>query len=199
MSHGCFDNFSEDKMCNIGLVFVLLPTEYDLLNPMIMKRQNINLALIAFLTFFIIGCLGERSLKDNDTDSTETLTEGDVATTIPDEAMCFLRTDGTKHQDSTYVYIRLKGDSVSGIHHWVPDLKDARRGVITGIKKGDTIDVVWNYTQEGMTDTLHTVFLLEDGLLKQQAYAVQEDGRQVLDPNAPFDIIYNPTDCPKFE
>ncbi|MFB5946864.1 hypothetical protein [Albibacterium profundi] len=164
-----------------------------------MKRKNINFILIGFLAFFIIGCLGERSLKDEDSaDSTDMTTEN-VSATIPDEAMCFLRTDGTKHQDSTYVYIRLKGDSVSGIHHWVPDLKDARRGVITGTKRGDTIDVVWNYTQEGISDTLHTVFLMEDGLLKQQAYAVREDGRQVLDPNAPFDIIYNPTDCPKFE
>lgn len=163
-----------------------------------MNRQNISIILFAFLAFFIIGCLGERSLKNED-NADLTTTENDISSTIPDEAMCFLRTDGTKNQDSTYVYIRLKGDSVSGIHHWVPDMKDARRGVITGVKKGDTIDVVWNYMQEGISDTLHTVFLLEDGLLKQQPYAVQEDGRQVWDQNAPFEIIYNPTDCPKFE
>ena len=149
----------------------------------IMRNQIIGGALIAFLLLFIGGCLGERSLKEESVD----------------EAMCFLRLDGTENQDSTYVFIRLNGDSVSGVHHWVPDLKDARRGVITGTKNGDTIDVVWNYTQEGISDTMRTVFLLEDGMLKQQPYAVTADGRQFLDENAEFEITYKPTACPKFE
>lgn len=158
-----------------------------------MKNQHINILLAAFLFFFLAACLGERSLK-NETENNE-----DSISTIPDEAMCFLRIDGTKDQDSTYVYIRLKGDSVSGIHHWVPNFKDARRGVITGTKRGDTIDVVWNFMQEGVSDTLHTVFLLENGYLKQQPYAVLENGRQVWDRNAAFEITYKPTDCPKYE
>jgi len=166
-----------------------------------MKKQVVNSTLIIFLLFFLVACLGERSLKESEdgSNTTTNTNETDSLSTIPDEAMCFLRLDGTKDQDSTYVYIRLKGDSVSGIHHWVPDLKDARRGVITGTKRGDTIDVVWNFMQEGVSDTLHTVFLLEDGYLKQQPYAVTKEGRQVMDRNASFDITYKPTNCPKFE
>ena len=149
----------------------------------IMRNQIIGSALAAFLLLFIGGCLGERSLKEDPVD----------------DAMCFLRLEGTDNQDSTYVFIRLNGDSVSGVHHWVPDLKDARRGVITGTKTGDTIDVVWNYTQEGISDTMRTVFLLADGELKQQPFAVTPEGRQVLDENADFEITYKPTPCPKFE
>jgi len=148
-----------------------------------MRNQIIGNVAIAFLLLFLSACLGERSLKEDPVD----------------DAMCFLRLDGTDNQDSTYVYIRLNGDSVSGVHHWVPDMKDARRGVITGIKTGDTIDVVWNYTQEGISDTMRTVFLLEEGQLKQQPYAVTTDGRQVIDENAAFEITYKPTACPKFE
>lgn len=148
-----------------------------------MRNQIIGNVAIAFLLLFLSACLGERSLKEDPVD----------------DAMCFLRLDGTDNQDSTYVYIRLNGDSVSGVHHWVPDMKDARRGVITGIKTGDTIDVIWNYTQEGISDTMRTVFLLEEGQLKQQPYAVTTDGRQVIDKNAAFEITYKPTACPKFE
>lgn|SRR5690606_19204518 len=150
----------------------------------VMKNQTIGSGLLALLVLILSACLGERSLKEEDR---------------VDEAMCFLRLDGTDNQDSTYVYIRLDGDSVSGVHHWVSDMKDARRGVITGTKNGDTIDVVWNYTQEGISDTMRTVFLLAEGQLRQQPYAVTADGRQVLDENADFEIVYKPTPCPKFE
>jgi len=164
-----------------------------------MEKSIISIILGVFILLFMGACLGERTLKDNDSTDQSTTADVDSMSTVPDDAMCFLKLDGTKHQDSTYVYIRLKGDSVSGIHHWVPDMKDARRGVITGTKRGDTIDVVWNFMQEGISDTLHTVFLLENGYLKQQPYAVTKDGRQVWDRNAPFQITYKPTTCPKFE
>ena len=146
------------------------------------------------------SCLGERSLESaSENDDSTTVAANKNPETVPDEAWCFLRLDGEKHQDSTYVFIRLKGDSVSGVHHWVPDLKDARRGSITGEKRGDTIDVVWSYMQEGLSDTSHVVFVMEDGYLKQQPLLVQPDGRQVRDSKAPFEITYKPVDCPKYE
>src|SRR5690606_6177967 len=136
----------------------------------------IIVSVVGLLLLYLSSCLGERSINEKDDTERNSTELNDSTYTIPDEAMCFLRLDGTKNEDSTYVFIRLKGDSVSGIHHWVPNLKDARRGVITGVKRGDTIDVIWNYMQEGISDTMHTVFLLQDGYLKQQAYAVSKDG-----------------------
>jgi len=164
-----------------------------------MNKQINIISTIVFLLVYLSSCLGERSINEKDGEKDSTELKKDSTYTTPDEAMCFLRLDGTKNQDSTYVFIRLKGDSVSGVHHWVPNLKDARRGVITGTKRGDTIDVVWNYMQEGVSDTLHTLFLLQDGYLKQQAYAVTEEGKQVWDKDAPFDITYKPAPCPKYD
>jgi len=165
--------------------------------------KNLIVKVIAPLLIgatLISSCMGERSLKKESasSDSGNLLNEKSLQTT-PDEAWCFLRLDGEKHQDSTYVFIRLKDDSVSGVHHWVPDMKDARRGSITGEKRGDTIDVVWNYMQEGISDTSHVVFVMEDGYLKQQPFIVRPDGRQVRDTKAAFDITYKPVDCPKYE
>lgn len=169
-------------------------------------KQNMKNPLAKLFAPILLGaillsaCLGERSLK-NDSEGDDTLKVADEGNleTIPDEAWCFLRLDGEKHQDSTYVFIRLKGDSVSGVHHWVPNLKDARRGTIIGEKRGDTINVVWNYMQEGISDTSHIAFIMEDGSLKQQPYLVRPDGRQVRDATAAFEITYKPVDCPKFE
>ncbi len=162
-------------------------------------------SFISFIAPLILGatllssCLGERSLKDSGKETAPDISNEESLETIPDQAWCFLRLDGEKHQDSTYVFIRLKGDSVSGVHHWVPNLKDARRGSITGEKRGDTIRAVWSYMQEGISDTSHVVFVMNDGYLKQQPYMVRPDGRQVRDAGAPFDITYKPVNCPKFE
>jgi hypothetical protein len=114
------------------------------------------------------------------------------------KTLCFLKLDGTQNQDSTYIYIHLKGDSISGLYNWIPEMKDARRGIINGIKREDTLNVVWSYMQEGMTNTIHTQFLLDSNNLKQQPFLTLEDGQQVRDRNAQFDIVYNSTGCPVF-
>lgn len=160
-----------------------------------MKIQLKYLFQIGILSFLLTSCLGEQSSNNNEQENEGSLNQ-DAPATVLDQQLCFLSLDGTRQQDSTYVYIRLKGDSVNGIYHWVPEFKDARRGTIAGIKRKDTIDVVWNYMQEGVIDTLHTVFILQNGNLKQQPYAITSEGKQVLDRNAAFDITYKAIPCP---
>jgi len=138
------------------------------------------------------SCLGESTNHGNQA------TLNDKNSISSNKTMCFLRLEGTHDQDSTYVYMHLKGDSINGLYNWIPDMKDARRGIINGIKQGDTINVVWSFMQEGIVDTIYTQFLLEDSKLKQQPYLTREDGRQVRDKNAPFEIVYNSTGCPTF-
>lgn len=116
----------------------------------------------------------------------------------PDKSLCFLKLDGTKGQDSTYVYMHLKGDSITGIYNSIPEMKDARKGIIKGVKLGDTLNVVWSFMQEGIIDTIHTQFILEGDKLKQQPFLTLKDGKQVRDRDAAFEIAYNSVSCPVF-
>lgn len=160
-----------------------------------MKNKTL---LIAFILPFLGACLGQPT-KNDESDLVISSNQDSISSSLtPNETMCFLKLDGMQKQDSTYVYVRLEGDSISGLYNWIPDMKDARRGIINGIKRGDTLNVVWSYMQEGIVDTIHTQFLLENNQLKQQPYLTQEDGRQVRDRNASFDVVYNSTGCPVF-
>lgn len=159
-----------------------------------MKNKTL---LILFILPFLGACLSESTTND-EKDMTLATSQDSTSTSTPTETMCFLKLDGTQMQDSTYVYIRLKGDSISGLYNWIPDMKDARRGIINGIKRGDTLNVVWSYMQEGIIDTIHTQFLLDGNNLKQQPFLTREDGRQARDRNASFDIVYNSIGCPTF-
>ncbi|QNL48545.1 hypothetical protein H8S90_17365 [Olivibacter sp. SDN3] len=114
-----------------------------------------------------------------------------------DQQYCFLNLSGNrKTQDSSYVSLTINGEKVSGNHHWSPFEKDGRAGTINGLKRGDTLDVVWSFMQEGMQDTLRTVFLLKGDILKQKPYSVdQQVGRQVTDNQSDFSIIYKKVSC----
>lgn len=148
---------------------------------------------------FLGACVGEPTRTNGENDISVTESQDSIPSPSPhNKTMCFLKLDGTQNQDSTYVYIQLKGDSISGLYNWIPDMKDARRGIINGIKQGDTINVVWSYMQEGTVDTIHTQFVLENNKLKQQPYLTREDGRQVRNKSAPFEVVYNSTACPVF-
>lgn len=112
------------------------------------------------------------------------------------EKFCFTQEKSTQSKDSSFVYLSILGNKVSGEFSWIPFEKDSRRGSLNGIKKGDTIDVVWTFTQEGMEDTLRTVFLLEKDKLKQKPYVVnQQNGRQFTDDQSDFSLSYQKVNC----
>lgn len=152
---------------------------------------------IVFIVPFLGACLSDAT-KHEGNDIAIASNQDSIISNSSSNEMCFLKLDGTQKQDSTYVYVRLEGDSISGVYNWIPEMKDARRGIINGVKRGDTLNVVWSYMQEGVIDTIHTQFLLEENNLKQQPYLTREDGRQVRNRNASFDIVYNSTGCPVF-
>lgn len=133
----------------------------------------------------------DSSFVDNDSGATLSVDHS------ADQHYCFLNlSGGGKTKDSSYVSLTINGEKVSGNHHWLPFEKDRRAGTIDGLKKGDTIDVVWRFVQEGMQDTLRTVFLMKDGTLKQKPFSVdQKAGRQVTDHGSDFSIIYKKVNC----
>lgn len=109
-------------------------------------------------------------------------------------AMCFERGEGKNNIDSTYVQLLVKGNKVTGEMNWLPFEKDARKGLLTGTQKGDTIRAVWTFKQEGMTDSIQVAFKLDGNNLTQKPFkADAKTGRQFTDDAAGYTIKYRPS------
>ncbi|MGK6351275.1 hypothetical protein [Parapedobacter sp. DT-150] len=109
---------------------------------------------------------------------------------------CFLRTEGTQQQDSSYIQLVMRNKTVSGVYNVIPQEKDARRGTLLGKSDDGVFDLVWTFTQEGTQDTLRVVFALRDGKLLQKPLTVDAlTGRQVTRDTSRFSVVYEPIDC----
>jgi hypothetical protein len=157
-------------------------------------------------TYFSICCLAALFSCQNRTQS-EHSTTGDKSTagdstggnptrSDQEQKYCFLRTEGTQQQDSSYVQLAIRKETVTGVFNVIPFEKDARRGTLLGKMEGDTLDLVWSFTQEGMPDTLRVVFALQGGRLTQKPLSVDTaTGRQVTRDTSRFSVLYEPVDC----
>ncbi len=135
---------------------------------------------------------GEKDKKDGDT-----VINGDtLATPIAGEAtsLCFVRTDGTRNQDTTSVELVVKDDKVSGQMYWHPFEKDSRKGALNGTIKGDTVNAVWTFMQEGMQDTMAVQFLVKGNSLMQKPLVVNtKTGREQTNNNSGYTVAYKPS------
>lgn len=121
-----------------------------------------------------------------------------TAPTEGEQKHCFIPTADDQQQDSAYVQLVIRGETVSGTYNHLPYEKDARRGTVLGIIDNDTLDLVWTYKQEGIRDTMRVVFLLKGEKLLRRALAVDSlTGRQFTLDTGDFSEIYEPTDCLK--
>jgi len=164
-------------------------------------RANMNklsrILIISMGAFMYYGChqLPKGKKHANWADSTFQSNSTAVDTSESLSEHCFIYT--TK-ADSSFVNFTMVNGRVTGKYSWIPFEKDSRTGTITGLKRGDTLDVVWDFMQEGMRDTLHTMFLLQGNTLKQRPFRVnQQTGRQQTDQHATFSILYKPVACSK--
>jgi len=127
----------------------------------------------------------------------DTVVNGDtVAKPIEVEAtsMCFLRTEGTGNKDTTSIELVIKDNKVSGQMYWHPFEKDSRKGALNGTLKGDTVDAVWTFMQEGMQDTLGLQFLIKgDNLMQKPLKLNTQTGRQQTDNAAGFTLLHHPS------
>jgi len=106
-------------------------------------------------------------------------------------SLCFLRTEGKDNQDSTCVELIIKGDKVSGQMSWMPDQKDCRKGILEGTIKGDTINAVWSFMQEGTKDTLNLKFKLNNNKLLQKPLKLNvTSGRDQTDESVGYTLNY---------
>ncbi|WP_157740683.1 hypothetical protein [Mucilaginibacter xinganensis] len=106
-------------------------------------------------------------------------------------SFCFLRTEGKKNTDSTVIELVLKDQKVYGQMNWMPYQKDSRRGALEGTAKGDTINAVWSFMQEGMQDTLNVKFVLKNNALFQKPLKMNvKTGRDQTDESAGYTVTY---------
>jgi hypothetical protein len=112
---------------------------------------------------------------------------------------CFLRTEGTSNQDTTAVHLIVNAGKVTGEMQWLPKEKDARKGTLEGTMKGNDIEAVWTFMQEGTKDTMAVAFQLSSQQLGQKPFKVAKDGRQVTDGAAGYTIIYKLDNCSAFK
>jgi hypothetical protein len=75
--------------------------------------------------------------------------------------------------------------------NWIPDQKDSRKGTLEGTVKGDNIDAVWSFMQEGMKDTLSLKFKLNNNELSQKPLKLNvTSGRDQTDESAGYTLNY---------
>lgn len=164
-----------------------------------MIRNLTTNIVVAAACIFLSACNGTPQTKKhaNWPDSTFVIDTTAIDSSSTPMKSCFVHLDGSgTKKDSSLVNLSIVGNKVTGKYSWIPFEKDSRTGSIAGIKKGDTIDVVWSFMQEGVKDTLRTVFLLQGNHLKQRPYLVnKKNGRQVTDNRSAFTINYQKKNC----
>jgi len=156
----------------------------------IMKYLNIICA-ISLLMAACSSNSNKTETKDADKADSAKVETAIVAT---DTSHCFLLTEGTSHQDSTTIELAIKNGKVTGQMNWLPYQKDARKGKLTGTAKGDTINAVWSFMQEGMTDSIGLKLLVSvNQLLQKPLKFDQKTGREHTDEKAGYTVVYKET------
>ncbi len=159
--------------------------------------------------FFFIGCLSVSALlsacngnnKSGDNADSTAVTDSPMASNtdasnVSNGEVCFLRTEGAGNVDSTKIHLVLNGDAVSGELNWLPKEKDARKGLLEGVKQGDVIKAIWTFKQEGTEDTMAVQFEFKGDQLSQKPYVVNpKTGRQQTDSTAAYSVKYSKVDC----
>lgn len=151
-----------------------------------------NISLILAIAFIAASC--NNTGNKNEATLADTLT--DASRRTPNvHALCFLRTDGNNKQDTTSIELVIKDNKITGLMNWLPYQKDSRKGKLQGIIKNDTIDVVWSFMQEGMTDTINLKFTVKNNQLMQKPLKLNTTtGREQTDNAADYTLAYNTSD-----
>lgn len=160
--------------------------------------QFMKYAAFIFITVLGVSACSSPVSQSAKTDSTvNTASTIYTAATQPRHAItaiCFERAEGKNKTDSTYVQLVIKGDTVTGEMNWLPFEKDARKGLLTGTKKGDIIQANWTFKQEGATDTMKVSFKLDGNILAQKPFKTDlKNGSQHTDESADYTIKYQPS------
>jgi hypothetical protein len=155
--------------------------------------KYINLFCIASLLIASCSSNNGKSVNKDSPDANAADT-GKVATATGKpvaSSLCFLRTEGKTNQDSISIELVIENNKVTGRMNWMPYQKDSRKGTLDGTVKGDTINAVWSFMQEGMKDTLNLKFKLSNNELLQKPLKLNvKTGREQTDESAGYTLNY---------
>lgn len=153
--------------------------------------KYINLFCIAVLLMASCSSNNEKSSGKDTLANSDTATTAKVNDTAAIRSLCFLGLAGKTSQDSTSIELVIKDKKVTGMMNWLPYQKDSRKGLLEGTVKGDTIQAVWTFTQEGMKDTLNLKFRLQNDVLYQKPLKLNtKTGREQTDESAGYTLSY---------
>ncbi len=115
---------------------------------------------------------------------------------IRPDTLCFESYGGLQNQDTASIELILKGGEVSGKFSNFPYQKDKRVGLIRGTRTGDMIKGIWEYQQEGITDSINFEFKLQDSaLLQKETRFNPATGKETLDQNCAFNKKFLRLNC----
>jgi hypothetical protein len=154
--------------------------------------KYINLLFVASL--LIASCSSNNKSENKDSVDANAADTGKIAAAAAPSAassLCFLRTEGKTNQDSTSIELVIENNKVTGHMKWLPYQKDSRKGTLDGTVKGDTINAVWSFMQEGMKDTLSLKFKLSNNELSQMPLKLNvKTGREQTDESVGYTLNY---------
>lgn len=155
---------------------------------------------VGIILLTVLGCNSVQNTEEKESDSTTSETP-----IVTESETCFLYTEGTDSQDSTFVSLRIKGDSVGGFMHWQPWQTDGAYGTISAQKKGDIIRGFYDYTIEGSEQQEEVMFKITDGKLVKATAELEEvmGDKVTLKIKNPAEVVYGfefrEIDCAVFQ
>jgi len=140
---------------------------------------------------FITACFQNQQNNSDTADNVKDPHRGEKIDTL-----CFLRTSGLVHQDTSYIRIVVDGAKVEGSYAHIPYEKDSRKGVVRGSINDGLIQAVWSFMQEGIKDSLPVEFKIQGNKLFQKEYSADpETGHQFLSDTAAYSLEYEQVRC----
>jgi hypothetical protein len=93
-----------------------------------------------------------------------------------DSCLCYQRVSGLRSRDTSLIRLDIEGHKVRGKMMTTIYQKDRRSGTLTGELKGQTINAIWIFGQEGLLDSIRVEFILmPDELLRKEVCLVKKN------------------------
>ena len=128
--------------------------------------------------------------------STDKVTEDTAKVGEIRQKMCFQAVSGSQSKDTLAVTLNVDGSKVTGDMRNIIFEKDSRKGTLQGELKNRTVNAVWTFMQEGMTDTLNLEFQLDEGYLMQRPLKLNtKTGREQTDRGSDKWVKLSPANC----
>ncbi len=120
-----------------------------------MQKLSFIFSLFATLVLAACGCDGA---KTGDAAAADNTAQAPVAAPAASSENCYILAEG---KDTTWLTLKIDGETVTGKYHWHPHEKDGGHGTIAGKIQGGIADVMYDYTIEGSNQKEQMMFKIE--------------------------------------